>query len=127
MKSKASLLLMEQLIMILVFALAAVLCLQVFVSADQISRDTARQDRAVLLAQNGAEAVKASSGDLEKASSILGAACSGDVLSLNRDELRVEIHLLPASVPGLGQAEVAVLAGEEQVFSLVTAWQEVGK
>ena len=39
MKSKASLLLMEQLVMVLVFALAAALCLQVFLRADQISTE----------------------------------------------------------------------------------------
>lgn len=59
MKNKASLLLMEQLVMILVFALCAALCLQCFVAADEISRETALRDRAVLLAQNTAECMKA--------------------------------------------------------------------
>ena len=49
MRSKASLQLMELLVMILVFALAAALCLQVFAKASEISQDTARYDQAVIL------------------------------------------------------------------------------
>ena len=37
MKSKAPLMLMEQMIMLLVFALAAALCLQAFVKSEQLS------------------------------------------------------------------------------------------
>lgn len=59
MKSRASLQLMEQLIMILVFALAAALCLQVFGKAAEISRQTACQDAAVLVARNAVETYKA--------------------------------------------------------------------
>ena len=42
MRSKAPLLLMEQMVMLLVFALAAALCVQAFVKSDAIS---ARGDR----------------------------------------------------------------------------------
>ena len=55
MKQKTSLLLMEQLVMILVFALAAARGLQIFAKADAISQETARRDRAVVLARNAAE------------------------------------------------------------------------
>ncbi len=37
MKSKAPLVLMEQIIMLLVFALAAAICLQAFIKADALS------------------------------------------------------------------------------------------
>ena len=57
MRSKASLFLMEQLIMVLVFALAAALCLQVFVRAEEISLESARRDEAVIVARNAAELV----------------------------------------------------------------------
>ena len=46
-KNRATLTLMEQLVMILVFALAAVICLQVFVTASKKSRDSEDRDRAV--------------------------------------------------------------------------------
>jgi hypothetical protein len=58
MRSKAPLALMEQLVMVLVFALAAALCVQVFVLSDQTSRRNEARDRAVLAAQNLAEALK---------------------------------------------------------------------
>lgn len=58
MKNKASLQLMEQLIMILVFAVAAALCLQVFAKSAEISRQTACQDEAVQTARNAAELYK---------------------------------------------------------------------
>lgn len=58
MRSKTPLALMEQVVMILVFALAAALCIQVFVFADQTSRHNEARDRAVLEAQNAAEALK---------------------------------------------------------------------
>ena len=61
MKRKASLILMEQLVMVLVFAVAAALCVQVFVFSGQTSRRNEARDRAVLEAQNAAEALKAGS------------------------------------------------------------------
>ena len=59
MKSKAPLMLMEQMVMLLVFALAAALCLQAFVKADEISRRAEARDRAVILCQTVAEEIKA--------------------------------------------------------------------
>ena len=61
MKSKAPLVMMEQIVMVLVFALAAALCLQTFVLSGKISEMTAAQNRAMQEAQNAAEAMK--SGD----------------------------------------------------------------
>ena len=46
MRSKAPLALMEQMVMVLVFALAAALCLQAFALADRISRQNAERDQA---------------------------------------------------------------------------------
>ena len=45
MKSKAPLMLMEQMIMLLVFALAAALCLQAFVKSEQLSSRSENRDR----------------------------------------------------------------------------------
>ena len=53
MKSKAPLALMEQLVMVLVFALAAALCVQAFFASDRMSRQGEARDRAVLLADSG--------------------------------------------------------------------------
>lgn len=58
MRSRAPLVLMEQVVMILVFALAAALCVQVFVYADRTSRYHESRDRAIVEAQNAAESIK---------------------------------------------------------------------
>lgn len=58
MKSKAPLAMMEQLVMVLVFALAAALCLQTFVLSGKISKKTEAKNRAVTEAQNAAEIMK---------------------------------------------------------------------
>ena len=57
MKSKIPLILMEQMVMLLVFALAAALCLQAFVKSDQMSGRSHDRDRAVTLVQEMAETV----------------------------------------------------------------------
>ena len=116
MKNKTSLLLMEQLVMVLVFALAAALCLSAFVKADQISRETVRRDEAVLLAQNAAQVLKATSGDLQ-----LAAAAAED------SGYRLEIRQTDSGTNLLGQAEIRVWQEDELIFSLRTGWQEVAQ
>lgn len=127
MKSRASLVLMEQLIMILVFALTAALCLQVFVRADDISRETALQDQAVVLAQNGAETLKACQGDMAEAVRLLGGEAGGNKVTVQYEEMHMEMERTPAEIPGLGCAEIRIVETEsgETLFSLTVAWQEV--
>ena len=112
MKHKASLLLMEQLVMILVFAVAAALCLQVFTKAEAISQETARRDQAVALARNAAEVLKATTGDTEAAEKLGGG------------NLEVTVLRREAPVPGLALAEIQVFFEETLLFSLETGWQE---
>lgn len=114
MKSKASLFLMEQLVMLLVFALAAALCLGIFVRADGISRQSDRRDEAVRIAQNAAEVLK-HTGDADLAKSLAEGSFS------------LEIRQENAGIPGLQQARVLVFYENEEVFSLQTGWQEVGQ
>ena len=72
MRSKAPLALMEQLVMVVVFALAAALCVRIFALSDRFSRECEIRDRAVSAVQNAAEALKACRGDYAEASGILG-------------------------------------------------------
>ena len=67
MKSRAPLALMEQMVMLLVFALAAALCLQAFVKSDQISLKSQARSNAALMAQNTAEVLRHSGGSVEHA------------------------------------------------------------
>lgn len=112
MKSKASLLLMEQLLMILVFSVAAALCLQVFAKARFLSEETVRRDQSVILARNAAELLKAAGGDTEAAE------------NLGEDGYQVAVIPCPSRYPGLACAEIQVSYEDQVLFSLETGWQE---
>ena len=58
MRNKSRLVLMEQMIMLLVFALAASVCVRIFVQSEQLSRRYEARDRAAVAAQNAAELMK---------------------------------------------------------------------
>lgn len=85
MRSKAPLAMMEQLVMVLVFALAAALCLQVFVLSDKTSRRNEARDRAVLEAQNTAEELKSLRGDFAQAAELYGGAFDGQTWGRSYD------------------------------------------
>lgn len=85
MTKKSVLQLMELLIMVLVFALSACICVRCFVHADQLSRQQEQKTQAMLVAQNAAELLKAESGDLEKAAAQMGGSCQENSWSLLLD------------------------------------------
>lgn len=78
MKSRAPLALMEQMVMLLVFALAASLCLQAFAKSDEISLKSYKRSKAALAAQNTAEILRHSGGSLEHALTETAEALGGD-------------------------------------------------
>jgi len=84
MRSKAPLALMEQLIMVLVFAVAGALCLRLFVTADKMSEKSMALDSAVIQAQTAAEILK--SGAPEQQFEKYGAACSDEGWRITFDE-----------------------------------------
>lgn len=89
MRSKAPLILMEQMVMLLVFALAAALCLQAFVKSDAISSRGEARDHAAALCQTAAETVRHYGGTaqnaLSRAAEDLGAAYSEEFVTLTLD------------------------------------------
>lgn len=137
MRSKAPLAMMEQLVMVLVFALAAALCLQVFVLSDKTSRRNEARDRAVLEAQNTAEEVKSVRGDFAWAANLYGGTFDGQIWGRSYNEeweqqtgsgaaYHILTTLADSGTPLLGAAEVTVYTAEGDVlFSLPVAWQEV--
>lgn len=58
MKNKSTLVMIEHIVMLLVFVLAAAVCVRMFVLSEQLSRKYEATDRAVLAAQNTAELLK---------------------------------------------------------------------
>ena len=69
---KTGLFLMELIIAILFFSLAATICIQLFVKSHMISERSIALNHSILLAQNTAEIFYATNGDLEKTASLLG-------------------------------------------------------
>lgn len=136
MRNKAPLALMEQIVMVGVFALAAALCVQVFVLSDRVSRQSEVRDRALLLAQNAAEELKSVGGDFEEAARLYGGVWNGQMWGWSLDETWTAAdgeqpsayHLLVTPVesgqPLLGTAEATVYTAEgEALCSLPVAWQ----
>ena len=121
MKNKTPLVLMELVIMLLVFAVAAGLCLRAFAGAERISRTGAEDDRAVAAAQNGAELTKFYAGDLETAAAERGGTWDGVSWRFTVDGCPVTVTLLHAESPYLGTA--AVTAGD---IELTVSWQKEG-
>ena len=126
--------LMEQLVRRLVFALAAALCVQVFVLSDRTSRRNEDRDRAVLAAQNAAEEVKSVCGDFAQAAELYGGTWNGQLWGRSydadwaRDGDDYHVLVTPADSGDalLGAAEVAVYTAEgDLLFTLPVAWQEV--
>ena len=111
--------------MLLIFALAAVICLRVFLWSDDTSRHSARRDEALIHAQTVAETVKAHGGDFTAAAAALHGTVEDGALVVAQKEytLRAEKE---APAPYLGRAEIVVEAEGEVLFTLPIAWQEVG-
>lgn len=139
---------MEQMVMLLVFALAAALCMQAFVRAEELSRLREDQDWAAAVCQNAAEAVQASQGDMEQAAALLGENCrfEEDSLSvfyavdrqpqdsryLSSDAAVFDwgytmgVARLESAIPGLGKACVWLQKDEpwQELFRMEFCWQE---
>lgn len=136
MKNKASLPLMEQLLMVLVFSLTAAICIQGFALAKRLSQHQETRDQAVIRAQNAAEILKHTSGNYEAAASLLGAyreqeawlvcydASWQPLSSRTNAEYLLSISPLETDSSLLGSARICITADEELLFELTTAWQE---
>ena len=146
-KSKAPLVMLEQLVLLLVFALAAALCLQAFVKSDASSRESEARDRAALLCQSMAEEMRLNGGNpAEAAIAVLGDdwQCETGLFNvpLNEDmtaytasgfpyegaPYRLETFasetVLNAQIPRLDGAEILVREEDgEELFSLEVLWQ----
>lgn len=152
-RSRAPLTLMEQLVMLAVFALAAAICLQTFVKADRLSRRGEAADHAAVLCQTAAASVQRAGGleaglEMRQVSwwggpaltpeeggwricydadwvPIAGPSVTGQ-LPVPETAYRLIATPLKSDVPGLGRAALTVeTAGGDLLFQLETAWQEV--
>lgn len=137
-RSKVSLVLMEQLMMLLVFALAAAVCLRIFVFADRASRQVQDRDRAAELVQNTAQVLQHTGGDFSRAAELLDAQYwdesslmtdyDGD-WALATDTMRYTLGAARSAsdTPYLGKAQVWCRdeVEDRELFRVEVAWQEV--
>lgn len=134
MKNKTSLLLIEQALLLLVFALASAICLQAFVWADVQSKENADRDRAMIEVQNAVEIAKAVRGDWMRAAAIYGGVGNEEGWSIgydgdwNQDSEKQLFVLRVAGIesghPFLGTASVQLWDGETILLETQAAWQE---
>lgn len=135
MRSKTPLVLMEQVIMLAVFALAAVLCLRAFLWAEACSDQCDRRDQALVQAQSAAEVLKSCGGDFLSAAETWGGDGdeSGWSIRFDRNWQQTDgegIYLLQVSPVEsewnyLGLARVEVFRSGTRLAALDVAWQEV--
>ena len=137
-RSKAPLALMEQIIMILVFALASAVCLQAFVYADNLSGNGTKTETASVRAQTVAEYCKANHGDLEKAASLLKGERTEEGLSVDYPEDNLTVLLkITEKTDFLEKATVEVWETDSPddgviidyavpLYSIDVAWQRGG-
>lgn len=134
MKSKAPLALMEQIVMVLVFALTAALCLRMFVLADQLSRKYAATDRAVLEAQNAAEWLKQGQQDVyfekmhavdEPDAKMIFYDKNWEVTGfMEKADYILQVIYADSGICGLWKAEIVVFAGENELFRIPVTGQK---
>lgn len=124
-RSRAPLALMEQIIMILVFALAAAVCLQAFVYADSLSKEGAQEVTAVNHAQEVTECVKSVQGDMDEACRETAGTHIADGICVDYPDDQMCV-LLTVTEYGewLTKALVKVQDRDGQtIYSMQTAWQ----
>lgn len=135
MRSKTPLALMEQVIMVLVFALAAALCMRAFVLSGSISRTCEERDRALPAVQTVAETLKLCRGDFGRTEKTAETVLNNvDVVldhagtweTIDGDRIRIGVAPVESGSPLMGCAELtAVNSQGEMILTVTVAWQEV--
>ena len=77
-RNKSTLFLIEQLIVVAVFAICAVACISILTSSYFFAYDSAGTSRALIEAQNAAEIFKATGGDFQTVADLMGGVVHND-------------------------------------------------
>ena len=113
--SKANLFLLELIIVILFFALAAAVSVQLFAE----SRDAAAQSRdltrATLIAQTAAESLKSVNGDAEALAALLGGTATAGSVTVAYDA-----DWQPCTAPGSYRLAIEMAAADELLAATIT-------
>ena len=126
MRNRAFLPLMEILLTIAVFAVAAAICLQGFTKAGDVSQRRSELDAAVLLAQDTCEVLKHARGDMSLAAELTEGKVTDGGMVIYRDKNGAHFTVTVSSDDagdGVGKAKVTVSAHGREVYALNVAWQ----
>lgn len=134
-RSKNPLALMEQVLMILLFALAAAICLKSFVTARNMSVQSVLRDHASAICQTTADAVKCEKGNMQAVKELINieetsegyeAYYDGDWNLTQKEEGVYTLRVcLDTSDEFLGCAKVTMIDNQGgEIFAIATAWQE---
>lgn len=121
MRNRAFSPLLEQILMIAVFALVAAVCVSGFSKAYHISQQTHRKDQAVILAQNLAEELKSGLIPAD------GTVFYDDALQLTTEAAAAYVATvtpIPTDVAGLGGACIRIHCEDTHLYTLTVHWQE---
>ncbi len=122
MKNRAFLPLIEQVMMIAVFAIVSAVCIGCFSLARMICQGTEYKDNAVILAQNTAEAIKHNGG-------IDGETVIGYTDTLTETDADNAVYLVTVQPFDdgdalLGSARIRVSRHDRTVYTVTVCWQE---
>ncbi|MDO4482140.1 MAG: hypothetical protein Q4C14_05365 [Bacillota bacterium] len=130
MKSKAPLALIEILIMILIFALASALCMNIFLWSEKQSEAVELKGRAAEEIQTAAECLKYRNGDFEQAAAdsggdwIVHQSGETEIWVRDREDMTVSMEKSPSDTEGLGRAEISAFSYEgHEILSVEVYWQ----
>jgi hypothetical protein len=76
-RSRSTLFLMEQLIVVAVFAVCAAACVKILTASYFMANETRDKSNAIKVAESGAECYKATSGDIAATAELIGGTVSG--------------------------------------------------
>ena len=126
MRSKTPLILIELLVMLLIFALVAGVCIRAFLWANRVSARSAQRDLAVIAAQNAAELTKYYAGDFRTAAAEQGGNWDGSCWRFTSGDCHVTVTPLTEKEPYLGSAHICAQAGSDApAVEFAVTWQEV--
>lgn len=136
MKSKAPLALMEQLLMILFFALATSVAIRVFVYADQLSMEKAHRDEALIQGRTVAEVYKNARGDMDTMLARYGGTYAGRVWTTywtdawepceqGEESYALVVEEVQDADPYLRMSRISAVHGDGTLlYTFPVAWQE---
>ena len=125
--SRSMLFLMEQIIVITIFAICVAVCVRILVESYMITTDAVDTKNALLAAESAAESHRAFFGDTERIANILGGSVSGNSLSIYFDDNWQAVSAANASfVLHLEQTGAEVLFSDITVTRLECGSELIG-